>query len=159
MGWFKKGTVKEAVEGVGRAAIDIRTAITGKADPQTQLEYEYKFQELEQHLAVLQSETNKVEAEHPSIFVSGWRPFTGWVCGVAFATPLLLFLVHTVVALIWPESPKVAAMATVLGVVKDFALVLYVPVLLGMLGLSVNRTWEKYAQIDTKKIGNKDGGQ
>ena len=32
-----------------------------------------------------QIDTNKVEAANPSIFVSGWRPFVGWVCGAACA--------------------------------------------------------------------------
>ena len=32
------------------------------------------------HLA--QSEINKIEAQHRSIFVAGWRPFIGWICGV-----------------------------------------------------------------------------
>lgn len=28
-----------------------------------------------------QQEINKVEAAHRSLFVAGWRPFIGWVCG------------------------------------------------------------------------------
>ena len=32
-----------------------------------------------------QIEVNKAEAQHRSIFVSGWRPFVGWTCGVALA--------------------------------------------------------------------------
>ena len=32
-----------------------------------------------------QLEINKVEAANPSVFVSGWRPFIGWVCGTALA--------------------------------------------------------------------------
>lgn len=39
---------------------------------------------------------NNTEAANANIFVSGWRPFIGWVCGVAFGyqfflQPLLLF--------------------------------------------------------------------
>ena len=32
-----------------------------------------------------QTEINKVEAGHSSVFVAGWRPFIGWVCGGAIA--------------------------------------------------------------------------
>ena len=32
-----------------------------------------------------QVETNKIEAASNNIFVAGWRPFIGWVCGVALA--------------------------------------------------------------------------
>lgn len=55
---------------LGGLAMDIREAIKGKElDPQKLIE--------------LQSEINKVEAQHRSVFVSGWRPFTGWICAVA----------------------------------------------------------------------------
>ena len=30
-----------------------------------------------------QIEVNKEEAKNASLFVSGWRPFIGWVCGIA----------------------------------------------------------------------------
>jgi len=33
----------------------------------------------------VQNDTNKVEAANPNIWVSGWRPFVGWVCGAALA--------------------------------------------------------------------------
>ena len=67
---------------IGGLAWEIREAIKGKElDPKTIIE--------------LQSEINKVEAQHRSVFVSGWRPFIGWVSGFAFAfhyivMPLLL---------------------------------------------------------------------
>lgn len=32
-----------------------------------------------------QTEINKVEAASTSLFVAGWRPFIGWIGGVAFA--------------------------------------------------------------------------
>lgn len=35
------------------------------------------------HLA--QSDTNQTEAAHRSVFVAGWRPFIGWVCGISLA--------------------------------------------------------------------------
>ena len=62
-------------DGLGGFATDIREAIKGKEiDPNKALE-----------LVKLQNEINKVEAQHRSVFVSGWRPFIGWVCGVALA--------------------------------------------------------------------------
>lgn len=32
-----------------------------------------------------QIEVNKIEAANTSLFVSGWRPFVGWVCGAGVA--------------------------------------------------------------------------
>jgi len=36
-----------------------------------------------QQPALVQGEINKIEAAHKSVFVAGWRPFIGWVCGLA----------------------------------------------------------------------------
>ena len=35
--------------------------------------------------AAAQTRINEVEAQHKSVFVSGWRPWCGWVCGFALA--------------------------------------------------------------------------
>lgn len=37
-----------------------------------------------------QIEVNKVEANHASIFVAGWRPFIGWTGGVGLAYSFVL---------------------------------------------------------------------
>jgi hypothetical protein len=37
-----------------------------------------------------QIEVNKVEAQHASIFVAGWRPFIGWTSGVGVAYTFVL---------------------------------------------------------------------
>jgi hypothetical protein len=44
-----------------------------------------------------QTDVNAVEAANPNVFVSGWRPFIGWVCGSALAyqyvaAPLLMWI-------------------------------------------------------------------
>ncbi|MRT30825.1 holin family protein [Herbaspirillum sp. CAH-3] len=80
-----------------------------------------------------QMEINKVEAANPSIFVSGWRPFVGWICGAAFAFkfiggPMLVLVAgyfgHTVTL---PQMDY-SEMSTIL---------------LGMLGIGALRTVEK----------------
>lgn len=53
---------------------------------------------MQQDTAVMQmqADTNKAEASNPNLFVSGWRPFVGWVCGLSLAIvgfgPLLSWL-------------------------------------------------------------------
>jgi hypothetical protein len=37
-----------------------------------------------------QTEVNKVEAAHSSLFVAGWRPFIGWMGGVSLGYAFLL---------------------------------------------------------------------
>lgn len=71
---------------------------------------------------------NKQEAAHKSIFVAGWRPFIGWVCGIALANNYLV-------------APYVTAFTEV--VVPSLSLGELMPVLLGMLGLGAYRSWEK----------------
>lgn len=41
-------------------------------------------------LALAQSQTNAAEATSTSPFISGWRPFVGWVCGSGLCYQLLL---------------------------------------------------------------------
>ena len=36
-----------------------------------------------QQPGLVQAEINKIEAAHKSLFVASWRPFIGWVCGLA----------------------------------------------------------------------------
>jgi hypothetical protein len=69
---------------VGQLFKDIRAAITGKEilDPNKQAELLAKIQEAENAASTAQIEINKIEAAHPSIFVAGWRPFIGWICGI-----------------------------------------------------------------------------
>lgn len=89
-------------------------------------------------IAMAQIEVNKVEAASNSIFKSGWRPFIGWTCGVAFSyhfvlQPLLIFIL-TYAGYPVPELPEfdMASLMTVLG---------------GLLGLGGLRTFEKYKGI------------
>lgn len=57
-----------------------------------------KAQELDNQLALAQTSINQTEASSASLFVAGWRPFIGWVCGLAFAyqfiiQPFLAFII------------------------------------------------------------------
>lgn len=89
-------------------------------------------------LALGQVEINKVEAASPSLFVSGWRPFVGWICGFAFAFKFVL-------------GPLVAMLLTAAGhpvvlPVMDFTEMS--TILLGMLGLGALRTVEKVKKVE-----------
>ena len=92
--------------------------------------------ELQAAMLVVQGqlEVNKAEAASSSVFVAGWRPFIGWVCGSACAWN-------------WIGLPVVKAGLLVFsGPALDLApadLTEMLPVLLGMLGLGALRTFEK----------------
>ena len=51
---------------------------------------ELKVQALFMQPHVLQAMANLKEAEHPSVFVAGWRPGLGWVCVVALAWTFII---------------------------------------------------------------------
>lgn len=85
-------------------------------------------------IAMAQIKTNQEEAKHRSIFVAGWRPFIGWVCGLAFAYHFILqpFIVFLLVA-----------NGKTLDTLPDFDMYTLVTVLGGLLGLGGLRTYEK----------------
>lgn len=87
-----------------------------------------------------QTDTNKVEAGNPSLFVSGWRPSVGWVCSAAFAWN-------------WIGLPIAKTAASYFGHPFDMApadMSEMMPVLLGMLGLGGLRTLEKTKGVAAK---------
>ena len=105
-------------------------------DPQEKARAELQMlalsQEADLKTILAQIEVNAREAQHASIFVAGWRPFTGWVCaaGLAFATigyPVLSWLARVRG---WPAPPTL-----------DTDVLMYV--LGGLLGIGGLRSIEK----------------
>ena len=126
MSWLSR-LLGSGTKGLGSLAKDIREAVKGKElDPNKKLEIAGK-------LAEVQTKINEAEATHRTVFVAGWRPFIGWVCGLGllyavFIEPLLRF-VFTVNG--WEiEFPHIDTTITM-------------QVLFGMLGLVGARSYEK----------------
>ena len=80
-----------------------------------------------------QIEVNKVEAANQSLFVAGWRPAIGWVCGAAFAFKFIL----------GPAAVVAMAMAGHPITLPEFDFTEMSTILMGMLGLGALRTVEK----------------
>jgi hypothetical protein len=93
-----------------------------------------------QQAMLAQIEVNKAEAASGSVFKGGWRPFIGWVCGVAFAYHFVLqpFIVFVVAAagIAIPELPT-------------FDMGSLMTVMMGMLGLGGLRSYEKKQGLTT----------
>jgi len=53
---------------------------------------------------ILQAEINKIEAQHRSLFVAGWRPAIGWVCAIGIAFP---FILNPLIELAGGIGPKI----------------------------------------------------
>lgn len=100
-----------------------------------QLQQQGAFKDIETQLQrdLAQINVNAVEAASPSLFKSGWRPFIGWVCGVALAYEFLIRVLLGYVLsnwLHWTDPPHLdmTDLVTILG---------------GVLGLGTLRTTEK----------------
>ncbi len=84
-------------------------------------------------LATGQMATNTEEAKSDNVFIAGWRPFVGWVCGTAFAYHFVL-------------QPFIILLLTIFNrpIVKPaFDMETLLTVLFGILGLGGLRTLEK----------------
>ena len=119
------------ITGIGAVA-DFATTIVNKIWPDKS---EEEKQQIAAAVMVVQGQidTNKEEAKSPSVFVSGWRPFIGWVCGAACAWN-------------WIGLKIALFAASYSGVALNIQaadLTEMMPVLLGMLGLGGLRTVEK----------------
>ena len=84
-------------------------------------------------LAKGQMEINKVEAASTNLFVSGWRPFIGWTCGLGMFGNFITI----------PFSNFVLALFEYDIVIPLVPLETMMPVLMGMLGLGAMRSFEK----------------
>ena len=123
MSWLSK-LLGTGTKGIGGLAKDIREAIKGKElDPNKQLE-------TAERLVELQARINETEAGHRTIFVAGWRPFIGWVIGVAL---LYNFILRDLIIFAHPEWSDLPALQ-----MDELFTILF-----GMLGLGGMRTWEK----------------
>lgn len=126
---------------------EIATAVKGVVDKflpdkseeqKNKLALELAQLQFDQVITSAQIDTNKAEAGNASVFVAGWRPFVGWVCGSAFAWTFIL-------------APFISYAAKLAGNTVELPtldLSQLSPVLMGMLGLGAMRTYEK-----TKGVG------
>jgi hypothetical protein len=105
---------------------------TPEEKARAQFELTKLLTETESKEILAQLEINSREAQHSSIFVAGWRPFVGWICGIGLGYQAII---HNLLAWLakangWelPPSPDTDILIYVLG---------------GLLGLGTLRTYEK----------------
>jgi hypothetical protein len=135
IGQILAGGVGELLSSAGQFAKDIRQAITGEISPEKKAEIEQRALEIEYALTKAQTDINVEEARHPSIFVAGWRPFIGWICGCSLGwhyigNPLMTWAV------------RMAGRSDIIPPTLDTGELM--TVLLAMLGLGGMRTFEKF---------------
>jgi hypothetical protein len=117
----------------------IQTALAGltPADTIRLRELDIDFQKfcMENGIKVdlAQIAVNQEEAKSSSLFVSGWRPYVGWVCGNALAY----------VAILEPIARFVATLNGYHGPFPIIDTTITMQVLLGLLGLGYLRSQDK----------------
>ena len=116
-----KAAIGEAFKGVNNVIDGLTTTQEEKAL------IDLEFQKL-------QTEINKAEAENASIFVSGWRPFIGWVCGVSLGFNFIIRpLFNYILLVFFKDTPIMESLD--IGVLTTLVT--------GMLGFGALRTYEK----------------
>jgi hypothetical protein len=82
-----------------------------------------------------QTDVNKAEAASTSIFVAGWRPAIGWICGISLAY----------VSVIEPIGRFVSQVAfSYTGAFPVIDTTITMQILIGMLGLGLYRSVDKF---------------
>lgn len=122
------GAIAQPVEAVGNVIDQLFTSDDERLDRAEAMA------RLAQQPQLAQIEINKLEAQHRNVWVSGWRPFIGWVCGANLAYLVMVrdWLV-LIFAVTWPEIAPPPAV----GVDLTMELVI------ALLGLGAMRSVEK----------------
>lgn len=112
--------------------------------------------EMQQKGELAQIAVNAVEAKHENIFVSGWRPFIGWVCGFAFVynfiiQPMLVFMM-------WVYTSQ-TGYAFPIELLPELDMQTILVVLGGILGLGGLRTYEKRTGTNMNRSTPGDGSE
>ncbi len=83
--------------------------------------------------ATEQIKTNQQEAASDSIFIAGWRPYIGWVCGAGLTWHFVVVPVVVFISSVFNHTIPLPAFDTIS----------LINLVLGMLGLGGLRTYEK----------------
>ena len=126
------------ITGLGDVA-NLATGVINKIWPDKSAQ---EAQELAAAVALVQGQLsiNQTEAASRSVFVSGWRPFVGWVCGSACAWNWIGL----------PIAKLVLAIVGVKVLIEPADISQMMPLLMALLGLGGMRTVEKIQGVAAK---------
>ena len=123
------GSVAAPIDAIGGVIDELHTSREEKDAAKIVME------RLRQEPAKLQAAINRVEAQHRSLFVAGWRPFIGWVCGAGLAWKFVFYELFGWIAVTTGGNPP----PELIGVGE------LIPLVIALLGLGAYRTTEKMA--------------
>lgn len=137
------GLVDFSLGDIGGVFTSIRESITGEKikDPMELAKLDLQLEQLIQASRDGQISINKIEAAHNSIFVAGWRPFIGWVCGVALAYAYI----------IQPLAEWVIKLNGIDVVMPTLNTDTLYQLIIALLGMATLRTYEKTQKVAREK--------
>lgn len=132
-----------ALEGFGNIIDDLHTS------PEEKMSLGLKEKQLEAGLLSGQLEINKFEAQHKSLFVSGWRPAVGWICALGMGYE---FILRPLLGWVWKLLQAKAFIPDTLEPPPGLPMESLITILLGMLGLAGYRTYEKKKGVASNSL-------
>lgn len=138
--------IDDAIDAIGAVANFADSAIKRIWPDATEVE-KVKAQQFaaelnaEYKLKLGQLKINEIEAKHANVFVSGWRPFIGWCCGIALLYAAIFEPIARFIAVVF------------FGFNQSFPVIdtdITLQVLLGLLGLAGMRSFEKSKGVARK---------
>ena len=130
------GGVEGAIKGIGGVMDQLFTS------DDERLSHGEVMARIKQAPQLAQIALNSIEAAHRTVFVAGWRPFVGWVCGFALAYH---FVLRDLIA--WSFKVAEGFGAPVIVPPPPVSIMELVSILVAMLGMAAYRTNEKKAGV------------
>lgn len=109
-------------------------------DAQQRLEAENLIYTQAHAISLGQIEVNKIEAQSDKLFVAGWRPFIGWVCGASFAYAVIG---NDVLNWVLQLASNMGGLGHKLPDLPEPDVTLTFEILMALLGMGGLRTYEK----------------
>jgi hypothetical protein len=144
------GGVGQIAETIGKIADDLFTSDEerSKADLEA-MQIGLEAARVDAGLIAGQQEINKVEAQHASVFVAGWRPAIGWVGVAALAYQYILYPMMTWLWAWLTARGWVPAEVMPPPILDIEALMV---LMTGILGIAGARTFEKVRGIQPAQL-------
>ncbi len=94
------GSAAQPIEAIGNVFDKLFTSDEERAQADAVLA------KMAQEPHLLQAEINKIEASHRSVFVAGWRPLLGYVCGIGLGFAYVINpIIQWLIGLPGPDLP------------------------------------------------------
>lgn len=131
------------VEGIGKIADDLFTS------DEERLKIALEEKAIDAQIVKGQLDINIAEAKHKSVFVAGWRPFIGWVGGIALAYQ---FIIYPLMVWGWTWFKSMGWIPGDISAPPVFESGPLFAIVTGMLGIGGMRSFDKLKRTQTDSI-------